>query len=78
MRHLGHFTPGKGIQYPLDRKLGGRILCATEIYFDCLLSVTSPFKTTFSVPFKNAVLTSQKMQYLSSTKTSWLMLFRKM
>ena len=44
---------------------------------ECYISAINPFKTTFSVAFKNSILTSQKMQYLSSTNTSWLMLFRK-
>ena len=44
---------------------------------ECYICDINPFKTTFSVAFKNSVLTLQKMQYLSSTKISWLMLFRK-
>jgi Zn-finger protein len=47
-------------------------LCA-----ECYVSAANPFKTTFSVAFKDSVLTSQKMQYLSTTNTSWLMPFRK-
>jgi hypothetical protein len=43
---------------------------------ECYICAINPFKTT-SVAFKNSVLTLQKMQYLSSTKISWLMLFRK-
>jgi len=80
VQRLSHFTPEQGIQYPLDRKLDGRILCTAEVYFDCVLSVISLLLTLFRpsfVAFKNSVLTSQKMQYLSSTNTNSLMLFRK-
>jgi len=50
MRRLSHFTPGKGIQYPLDRKLGGCILCTTKIYFDYVLSVISVILTLLRPP----------------------------